>query len=174
MVSSSEKATGECDLHIRIDISRQTLELLDKEKRLYQYPISTAINGAGEDEGSGCTPRGHHHIRAKIGAELPENSVFRARRPTGEIYTPELAKAYPKRDWILTRILWLSGNETGFNRGGKRDTLRRFIYIHGCPETEPMGIPRSHGCIRIRNDDLLTLFERVTVGTPVEIRESFS
>ena len=174
MVSTSEKATGECDLHIKIDIGKQTLELLEKEKRLYLYSVSTAINGAGEEEGSGCTPRGHHHIRAKIGAELPENSVFRARRPTGEIYTPELAKAYPGRDWILTRILWLSGNEPGFNRGGKRDTLHRFIYIHGCPETEPMGIAKSHGCIRMRNDDLLTLFERVPVGTPVEIRESFN
>jgi len=173
MVSTSEKATAKCGLHIKIDIGRQTLELIEKEKQLYLYPVSTAINGTGEEEGSGCTPRGHHHIRAKIGAELPENSVFRARRPTGEIYTSELAKAYPGRDWILTRILWLSGNETGFNRGGRQDTLRRFIYIHGCPETEPMGIAKSHGCIRMRNDDLLTLFERVPVGTPVDIRESF-
>lgn len=173
MVNTSEKVTVKSGLHIRIDISRQTLELLNKEKRLYLFPISTAANGVGEEEGSGCTPRGHHHIRAKIGAELPENSVFIARRPTGEIHTPELAKAHPKRDWILTRILWLSGDQSDFNRGGKRDTLRRFIYIHGCPETEPMGIAKSHGCIRMRNDNLLTLFQRIPVGTPVEIRESF-
>ena len=173
MVSAQKKVTSECNLHIRIDLGRQTLELFEREKRLYLYPVSTALNGAGEEEGSGCTPRGHHHIRAKIGEGLPENSVFIARRPTGEIYTPELAKAYPDRDWILTRILWLSGNEPGFNRGGKRDTLRRFIYVHGCPDTEPMGIPQSHGCIRMRNEDLLNLFDHVSADIPVEIRESF-
>ena len=81
-----------------------------------------------------------------------------------------LAAAHPDRDWILTRILWLTGCEPGRNRGGCVDTLRRFIYIHGCPDTEPMGEPRSHGCIRMRNRDLMEFFDVVTAGTLVEIR----
>ena len=119
--------------------------------------------------GSGCTPRGLHTIRIKIGEGLPLNSVYKGRRPTGEIYSESLAKRHPDRDWILTRILWLSGKQHGFNRGGLQDTLRRYIYIHGCPESEPMGEPRSHGCIRMRNTDLIELFDRVEAGTEVNI-----
>lgn len=102
---------------------------------------------------------------------MPENTVFAARRPTGEIYSAELASAHPGRDWILTRILWLSGCEAGFNRLGDVDTMRRFIYIHGCPDSEPMGVPRSHGCIRMHNPDIVELFDRVAAYTPVEIVE---
>ena len=138
---------------------------------LSRYPVSTARNGPGECLGSGCTPRGRHCIRLRIGANCPENTVFVGRRPTGELYGPTLAAHAPERDWILTRILWLTGLEPGRNRGGQVDTLRRFIYIHGCPDTEPMGIPRSHGCIRMRNRDLLELFDRVCNGTLVLIRE---
>jgi lipoprotein-anchoring transpeptidase ErfK/SrfK len=120
--------------------------------------------------GSGCTPRGLHRVRLRIGAGCLPGTVFRGRRPTGEVYGPELAAAYPERDWILTRILWLTGCEPGRNRGGGVDTLRRFIYIHGCPDAAPMGEPRSHGCIRMRNADLILLFDDTPVGTPVEIR----
>ena len=134
-----------------------------------QYAVSTAANGAGEANGSYCTPRGTHLIRAKIGADQAANTVFVRRRPTGEIYTPELGAQFPQRDWILTRILWLSGCEPGFNRLGECDTMRRFIYIHGSPDEVPMGAPGSHGCIRMRNADVIDLFERVAVGTPVEI-----
>jgi lipoprotein-anchoring transpeptidase ErfK/SrfK len=112
-------------------------------------------------------------VRIKIGEGCPPGSVFVARRPTGEIYSDALAEAHPDRDWILTRILWLTGAEPGRNRGGAVDTLRRFIYIHGCPDSEPMGVARSHGCIRMRNTDLLELFDRVRAGTTVDIRESF-
>ena len=157
---------------LRIQLSEQALELLDAEQRpVKRYPISTAANGAGERNGSFCTPRGAHIIRAKIGAGQPVNTVFVERRPTGEIYTPELAAGYPGRDWILTRILWLSGCELGRNRLGEVDTMRRFIYIHGSPDSVAMGQPGSRGCIRMRNQDLLDLFDRVQPGDRLEIIE---
>ena len=155
---------------IKIDITRQTLALFDDAGQLVrEYVVSTAANGAGEANGSYCTPRGQHVIRAKIGAGQAENTVFVRRRPTGEIYTPELGAQFPERDWILTRILWLSGCEHGFNRLGEVDTMRRFIYIHGSPDEVAMGVPGSHGCVRMRNADVIDLFERVPPGTPVEI-----
>ncbi|HWQ39416.1 MAG TPA: L,D-transpeptidase [Burkholderiales bacterium] len=155
---------------IRIDVSSQVLELLDEEgDPLRRYLVSTSRNGVGERRGSYCTPRGRHVIRAKIGAGLPENTVFVKRRPTGEIYTPALALRHPGRDWILTRILWLSGCEPGFNRLGDVDTMRRYIYIHGSPDSAEMGQPGSIGCVRMRNRDIVELFDLVDVGTPVEI-----
>lgn len=161
------------DLHIQVDLGRQELRLLSGSTCLASYPVSTASNGPGESQGSGCTPRGLHRIRLKIGDGQPLNSVFIGRRPSGEIYTPELAAANPGRDWILTRILWLTGVEKGRNRGGSVDSLRRFIYIHGTPDSEPMGQAASHGCIRMRNNELLQLYQRVPVGTLVDIREQF-
>lgn len=155
---------------IEIDLTGQSL-MLNLPEGMRTYVVSTARNGAGEQEGSECTPRGWHRIRAKIGADLPAGSVFIGRRPSGEIYNQELAAAHPERDWILTRILWLCGTETGFNRFGKVDTMQRYIYIHGCPDTEPMGVPASHGCIRMSNADVIDLFDRVTVGASVLIRE---
>jgi len=157
---------------IIVSLPRQSLTLLDDSgNEVDQYLVSTSKNGAGELNGSYCTPRGLHVIRAKIGEGQPTNTVFVDRRPTGEIYTPELGKRYPGRDWILTRMLWLSGCEQGFNRLGKVDTMRRYIYIHGSPDSARMGQPGSVGCIRMHNRDLLNLFNRVVVGTPVEIRE---
>jgi L,D-transpeptidase YbiS len=155
---------------IEISISEQSLKLLgDDGKELERYPVSTSRNGAGELEGSFRTPRGEHIVRAKIGAGQPPNTVFRGRRPTGEIWTPQLGERYPGRDWILTRILWLSGCEVGKNRLGSVDTMRRYIYIHGSPESVPMGRPGSIGCIRMRNEDIVELFERVPPGTRVSI-----
>lgn len=157
-------------MKINIHIPTQTLELLDDAGQvLRRYAVSTALKGAGELSGSFCTPRGKHIIRARIGEGCPANSVFVRRRPTGEIYTPELGAQFPERDWILTRILWLSGCEVGFNRLGESDTMRRYIYIHGTPDSEPVGLAASHGCIRMRNADLLELFDLVPVGTSVEI-----
>lgn len=159
-------------MKINIYIATQQLELLDDAgQMLRRYAVSTAANGVGEMFGSYCTPRGKHIIRAKIGAGQAENTVFVKRRPTGEIYTPELGAQFPERDWILTRILWLSGQEVGFNRLGVCDTMRRYIYIHGTPDSVRLGIPGSHGCIRMRNADLIELFERVPAGTAVEIIE---
>jgi hypothetical protein len=135
-----------------------------------QYSVSTALNGVGEAKGSNCTPRGWHKIRACIGAGRAINSVFVGRRPTGETYSTELAQRHPQRDWILSRILWLQGQEIGRNRFGNVDSARRYIYIHGTPDSEPMGVPLSHGCIRMRNQDVIDLFDRVKAGTPVWIQ----
>ena len=158
-------------MQILIDIPSQTLSLLgDDGACIRRYSVSTARNGAGEARGSFCTPRGRHIIRARIGAGAPIGAAFRGRRPTGEVWTPELAAANPGRDWILTRILWLSGTEPGFNRLGEVDSMRRYIYIHGTPDTEPMGVPLSIGCVRMRNRDVAELFELVPAGTAVDIR----
>jgi lipoprotein-anchoring transpeptidase ErfK/SrfK len=160
-------------MKIRISIPRQTLELCSSDGRVLQWwPVSTADKGAGEVSGSYCTPRGEHVVRAKIGAGLAENTVLVRRRPTGELYSADLEAAHPGRDWILTRILWLSGCEPGRNRLGNVDTMRRYIYIHGSPDSAVMGEPGSHGCIRMRNADIVELFDRVPVGTPVTISES--
>ncbi|MDQ7975319.1 MAG: L,D-transpeptidase [Rhodocyclaceae bacterium] len=158
-------------VHIVVDLHRQTLELLRADGTVQHWPVSTAAKGAGEQRGSGCTPRGLHRVVARIGGDCPVNTVFVARRPTGEVYTAEMAAGAPTRDWILTRILWLQGLERGRNRGGEVDTLRRFIYIHGCPDSEPVGVPRSHGCIRMRNADLVALFAQVPLGTQVHIQD---
>ncbi|WP_415898156.1 L,D-transpeptidase family protein [Neptuniibacter sp. QD57_21] len=158
-------------LCIRVSIARQTLELSSGNRLLQSYSISTALNGPGEQKNSGCTPRGRHYIRAMIGSDAPENAVFIGRRQTGEIYSQELAEAYPNRDWILTRIMWLSGLEIGRNRLGQVDTMQRYVYIHGTPDTEPMGVAKSHGCIRMRNSDLIELFSKVSAGTSVLIEE---
>lgn len=157
-------------MHINIHIAAQELELFDAQERIIRrYRISSARNGTGQENGSFRTPLGKHIIRAKIGAGQPLNTVFVRRRPTGEIYSPQLAEQFPKRDWILTRILWLSGCEPGFNRLGSVDTMRRYIYIHGTPDSVEMGKPGSIGCIRMRNSDLVELFDLVETGTPVEI-----
>jgi L,D-transpeptidase YbiS len=159
-------------MRIHISIAQQSLTLFDGAGQVVRrFPVSTASRGVGEQRGSYCTPRGKHLIRAKIGAGQAENTVFVARRPSGEIYSPELGAAFPERDWILTRILWLSGCEPQFNRLASVDTMRRYIYIHGSPETVAMGTPGSHGCIRMRNADIVELFDRVPVYTPVEISE---
>ena len=157
-------------MKIEIDAARQELALRDDAgATLRRYAISTAAKGLGEKNGSFQTPTGRHLVRAKIGAGVPLRSVFVRRRPTGEVWTPELHAQYPGRDWILTRILWLSGCELGRNRLHDGDTMRRYIYIHGSPDSAEMGKPGSHGCVRMRNDDIVELFERVPPYTEVEI-----
>lgn len=159
-------------MKINIYIAGQRLELLDDTSHVIrQYGVSTAKNGVSEVRGSYCTPRGLHIIRAKIGAGCDANTIFVGRRPTGEIYSPELGACFPDRDWILTRILWLSGCEVGFNRLGDNDTMRRYIYIHGTPDSVQIGETGSHGCIRMKNSDLIELFDLVSAGTAVEIFE---
>jgi L,D-transpeptidase YbiS len=159
-------------MKVEISIQNQTLTLFDNFGGVNaQYPVSTAANGVGCEKDSGCTPLGAHIIRAKIGAGAAANSVFVGRRQTGEICTPELMAQYPNRDWILTRILWLSGTEVGFNRLGNVDTMQRYIYIHGTPDGTDMSMIGSHGCIRLRNDDVIKLFDLVAAGTEVLIVE---
>jgi len=164
------------DTRIEISLRLQKLTLFesapDGEKSLREYPVSTALNGAGESEGSYCTPRGRHRIAQKIGADAPLFSVFKARIPTGEIWTPELEAQAPGSDWILSRILWLEGMEPGKNQGGTVDSYARYIYIHGTNEESKMQTAVSHGCIRMCNADVADLFERVPVGTVVEITET--
>jgi L,D-transpeptidase YbiS len=156
-------------MKIRIDAAKQELTLLDGDKVIKRYAVSTAKNGLGEKNGSFCTPRGRHIVRAKIGTGQPLGTVFVRRRPTGEVWTPQMHAKYPGRDWILTRILWLSGTEKGKNRLGDVDTMRRYIYIHGSHELAEMGKPGSIGCVRMRNNDIVELYDLVPPYTPVEI-----
>lgn len=156
---------------IEVDLAAQLLHWTADGSEARSYAISSARNGAGEANGSYCTPRGLHRIRARIGAGLESGAVLVGRRATGEIYSAELGRREPQRDWILSRILWLCGCEPGRNRYGNVDSMRRYIYIHGTPDSEPMGVPASHGCVRMRNADVIDLFERSPVGTPVMIHE---
>ncbi|MDD2724569.1 MAG: L,D-transpeptidase [Methylovulum sp.] len=154
---------------IDISIPSQELAIMEGQRILQTYPVSTAKKGAGEQKGSYCTPRGWHQIRAKIGAGHPLNAVFVGRRATGEIYNDFLKQQCPERDWILTRILWLGGLEPGHNRYGNVDSAWRYIYIHGTPDELMRGSPESHGCIRMKNADIAQLFDRVAVGMKVFI-----
>lgn len=154
---------------IHISLEQQRLTGFAAGQQLCSFPVSTARNGPGELNGSGCTPRGRHRVRARIGDGQPLAAVFIGRRPTGEVWTHELAETHPQRDWILTRILWLCGDQPGYNRGSDRDSQRRYIYLHGTGDDQPMGIPLSHGCIRLRNTDMLTLFDMTPAGCAVVI-----
>ena len=158
---------------ITIDLSAQTLTLRQGAAVQQCWPVSTAANGAGEISGSGCTPRGRHIIRARIGAGAAIGTVFKGRRVAADVplYSPEMCARYPGRDWITSRILWLSGCERGFNRLGCVDTMRRYIYIHGTPHVEALGKPASHGCIRMRDTDVIELFDLVSIGTEVHLHD---
>ena len=164
---------GNLTTQIVISIAQQTLTVYRRQKVIAEYPISTAKNGIGSQQDSGCTPLGQHIIAEKIGGNAPSHTVFIGRIATGEIYNAELGALNPKRDWILSRILWLSGIEEGFNKGsnsqGGCDTYHRYIYIHGTPESEPMSVPLSHGCIRMRNEDIIELFDQIAEGISVTI-----
>ncbi|MGR8929164.1 MAG: L,D-transpeptidase family protein [Gammaproteobacteria bacterium] len=153
--------------YLDVCIARQEMAIVENETVLRRYSVSTAKNGPGQRRGSECTPTGWHRIRAKIGDGAPINSVFVGRRPTGEIYSPQLAAEHPQRDWILSRILWLGGLEPGHNRYGDVDSTWRYIYIHGCPDELMQGVPASHGCIRMNNADVIDLFDKVELGCKV-------
>ena len=155
--------------YLDVDIGAQCLRLIQQGEVVLRYPVSTARNGPGERRGSECTPTGWHQVRAKIGAHAPSHTVFVGRRSTGERYDEQLAQQFPQRDWILSRILWLSGLEPGKNRYGLVDSAWRYIYIHGGPDDSITGQPQSHGCIRMRNVDVIELFDRVEVGCKVWI-----
>lgn len=157
---------------IVVNIAEQRLQLRVDDAVIMDVAVATAKNGPGEQAGSECTPRGWHQVRAMIGNDSPTNTVFVGRRDTGEIHSPALRQKFPDRDWILTRILWLSGLEPGKNRLRLVDTMRRYIYIHGCPDDDVMGVLSSHGCIKMRNVDVITLFDAVTPGIRVYIGEN--
>lgn len=159
-------------MRFRISIADQAGLLLDDSGTVIRrYPVSTAANGAGERKNSNRTPRGWHVVRARIGAGAAAGAVFVGRRPTGEIFSPALREAFPGRDWILSRILWLSGCEPGKNRLGEVDSMQRYIYLHGTPDDVPLGVPASHGCVRMANRDIVELFELLPVGSRVDIEE---
>ncbi len=154
--------------YIKIDVPEQSLQVFNTDgEQLHRYLISSAANGVGEVNGSGCTPRGQHIIRAMIGAGAAPNTVFVGRRETGEVFDNVLREKHPNRDWILTRIIWLSGTQVGVNRLGDVDTMRRYVYLHGTPDDVILGQPGSKGCIRMRNSDIIELFDTVSVGTEV-------
>lgn len=155
--------------YLKVDVQTQKMSHIKGEHCLATYTISTAKKGVGQQQGSEQTPLGWHLVRAKIGHDKPPNTVFVSRRPTGEIYSPELGFQYPGRDWILTRIFWLSGLEAGKNRLGTCDTMRRYIYIHGTPDERVLGTPQSRGCIQMYNRDLIELFNSIPVGTKLLI-----
>lgn len=168
MSGGTPSGTG---LWLDVCLDEQQLRVLDSTDRcLRVYPVSTARVGPDQRRDSGGTPLGWHCIRARIGAGLPLRAVLRGRRPTGEICDDTVYRQSPERDWILTRILWLSGLEPGFNRLGQVDTFRRYIYIHGTPDAVRLGVPGSKGCIRMANAALVELFDRVRIGTRVRIR----
>ena len=152
---------------INISIPSQTLELVNSKDH-FSYLISTSKYGPGELKNSFCTPRGKHIIRAKIGAGQELGTIFKRRRPTGEIFSNNTHR-FDEGDWILTRILWLCGIEKGRNRLGNVDTMQRFIYIHGTPDETVLGVPSSKGCINMRNEDIIKIFESADVGTLVNI-----
>lgn len=156
---------------IKISLTNQDLKLHAGNEILFQSGISSALKGAGELNGSECTPRGLHYISEMVGEDCVEGAVFNARKPTGEIYSDELAKKYPDRDWVLTRILRLTGGEEGHNKGGNVDSYNRLIYIHGTPEETDIGKPVSHGCIRMKNRDIIELYDMVDTNTEVMIIE---
>lgn len=171
-MASGRMASGRMEgapVEVLISLTRQALRLQRGGLVEREFLVSTSRYGPGEERGSLCTPRGLHIVRARIGGGLPAGAVLRGRRPTGEVFSPELHRVAPGRDWILSRILWLSGLEPGRNRLGTVDTMRRYIYIHGTPDHEPMGVPFSHGCIRMRNADVCWLFDAVPAGTRVII-----
>jgi L,D-transpeptidase YbiS len=158
-------------LQLSVRLQTQRLTVHEDGVTIAEYAISTSLNGAGEKNGSQQTPRGLHEIRALIGSGAPRGAIFRRRRFTGEICTPEVLRNDPGRDWITTRILWLRGLEPGINRFGNVDTMRRYIYIHGTPRGDLIGRPASRGCIRMRDDDIIELFDRVSIGTRVLIAD---
>lgn len=156
---------------LEVSAKLQTMSLMEGSNLIKTYIISTAKNGLGEQKDSEKTPRGLHEIKTKIGEGEVSGTVFVARRPTGEIYESGMLRKYPDRDWILTRIMWLNGLEKGKNAIGNVDTMQRYIYIHGCPDDSPVGVPYSRGCIRMRNTDIIELFDKIEVGTIVNIGE---
>lgn len=170
-MSTDQAPASQGLLHLRIEPSVQQMHVCAGENIVKTYTISTAKNGLGEQKDSYKTPRGWHMVRAKIGADLPVGAVLVSRRHSGEIHTPELHELFPDRDWILTRILWLSGLEVGVNRLGAVDTMQRYVYIHGSPDQRPVGTPTSRGCIRMRNHDIVELFDMVAYGTKVHISD---
>ena len=158
--------------HIIVKVSQQKLYCCDdEEKVLFEYPVSTSSFGMGNKNGSFMTPLGEHSIAQKIGADCAINEVFIGRVPQGELEALQAAGKTLPEDIITSRILWLEGKEPGVNNGEGIDSYQRYIYIHGTSEEKKIGLPASHGCIRMRNQDVIDLFDQVDEGCRVLIQE---
>lgn len=150
---------------IQVDSSKQKMIYISSLGETTSYDISTALNGIGSKENSGKTPPGLHRIKAKIGDGAPPGQIFRSRKDTGEKWVGEETED----DLILTRILRLEGLEEGVNKGSDVDSFNRYIYFHGTNREDRIGTPASHGCIRMKNSDIIDLYDRVKEGTVVFI-----
>lgn len=151
-----------------VSIARQRIFLI-KDYRIYSlYPCSTASAGIGNKTGSYQTPLGWHVIAERIGDSLPKGAILKERQFTGKVWT---SSEITSDDLILSRILWLKGTEPGTNVGSGVDTHARYIYIHGTPEESKIGTPASHGCIRLSNDDVISLFSQTKTGMPLLITQ---
>lgn len=157
---------------LHVSVAEQSLTLYDgrglPQKR---YTVSTAKNGVGERVNSYQTPRGWHRVCERIGDDVAPDTIIYRRKVTPWKYTPQLAAEYPDKDWILTRILWLCGMEPGKNQGGDVDSYDRAIYIHGAGQHVPFGTPTSRGCVRMRNEDVIELYNLTANGIDVLISE---
>jgi len=154
---------------IVVDISLQKLGFMVGGSVVAEYSVSTSKYGIGCRHNTGCTPIGWHRISAKIGANEPLGTVFKGRRATGITASLQSSSA---EDLITSRILWLTGLQGKFNRGGQVDSKNRYIYIHGTAQEHLLGTPVSVGCVRMANDDVLDLFNQVDAGTLVFIGQS--
>lgn len=152
-----------------VSVRSQRMHHVRGRRMLKEYVISTSANGLGSEQDSYRTPTGLHHVRERIGAGLPAWSVLKDRVPTGEVADSTHQET---RDVITSRILWLSGLESGLNQGGNVDSYGRWIYIHGTADEHSLGAPSSHGCIRMANRDIIALFEEIPVGTLVVIYDN--
>ena len=162
-IKNNEKSS-----YILINIDEQ--KLIYKSKfRTYTYSISSSVNGLGNKKDSYKTPFGKHIISEKIGEDLPLGAVFKGRKWTKEVMRPIKEEIDIPEDVITSRILWLDGLEEGINKGGNVDSKERFIYIHGTAEEGLIGKPASIGCIRMKNKDVIKLFNRVKENTKVLI-----
>lgn len=159
------------DVRVCVDVGLQRLTVLRRGRKVATYPVSTATLGTGSESGSNRTPLGLHRVCKKIGDGEPHGMIFVGRVPVGKIATIKVDAVDAAEDLILTRILWLDGLEEGKNRGGSVDSRSRYIYIHGTNEEGLIGRPASHGCVRMRNADVVELCDLIVEGVVVEIVE---
>ena len=159
---------------ILVDISRQQILLFENGKETDRYSISTSSYGIGSKSGSNKTPLGAHFVRKKIGAEAAPGTIFKARKNTGKIAQTEYKPRATGDDFVTSRILWLSGLERGINKAGNVDSFKRYIYIHGTHEEGLIGQPASHGCVRMKNEDVIELFDHTPESSLVLISEDLT
>jgi len=152
-----------------VSIDRQRLYLFQAAGQPRVFPVSTSRFGVGSEAGSNKTPTGLHRVAHKFGDGAPKGMVFKARRATGEIVPLITEPEDVPEDLVTTRILWLEGLQPGRNKGQGVDSFRRYIYIHGTQEEGLVGQPASHGCVRMLNDDVIRVFERLPEGALVSI-----